>query len=94
MIEPELSFLEILKRIKNFPCKISRTDGEIIKNNFELQPVRKDNDKRNKTVLEFRYFKEINGVKYTLLEEYLFRDRETFLDLKRAVGKNFYLNKE
>jgi hypothetical protein len=94
MNEPEINFRDVVNGIKNFPCRISRNDGEILKKNFDYHPEVKDNRRKNKSTLEFRYFKEIDGNKYTLLEEYLFRDRETFLDLKRAVGKNFYLNKE
>ena len=75
-----------------FPCKLNRFEGKILKQHFILDEnsIHKQEDKKD---ISYRYFKEINGYKYTLLEEYLFRDREIVLDIKRAIGVNYYLNK-
>ena len=92
MIDPECDFLSIISRQKKFPCKLSRIEGEILKKHFDLQPINTSTQKDIKDI-GYRYIKEIEGKTYVLLEEYLFRDRETFLDIKRAIGINYYLNR-
>ncbi len=75
-----------------FPCKLNKFEGEILKQQFILDEnsVHQQKDKKDIT---YKYSLEIEGVKYTLIEEYLFRDRETILDIKRAIGVNYYLNR-
>ncbi|RUA07046.1 MAG: hypothetical protein DSY38_03405 [Fusobacteria bacterium] len=87
--------LEILMKINHFPCRIKKREGEILKkfflkdNNFNKNPSKKK-DQNN---LEFRYIYEEDGIKYILLEEYLFKEGETFLTLENSIGVDYYLNK-
>ncbi len=92
MIDPECDFFSIISRKKKFPCKLSRMEGEILKKHFAFQPINTKAQKDKKDI-SYKYIKEIEGKTYILLEEYLFRDRETFLDIKRAIGINYYLNR-
>ncbi|WP_028855602.1 hypothetical protein [Psychrilyobacter atlanticus] len=88
-------FLEILMKKDNFPCKLDKKDGELLKKffrkdiKFEVDSVnrKKVND------LEFRYIYEEGGVKYILLEEYTFKEGETFLSLENSIGVDYYFNK-
>jgi len=86
------SVLNIIKMKGKFPCKLNKFEGEILKQQFILDEnsVHQQKDKKDIT---YKYSLEIEGVKYTLIEEYLFRDRETILDIKRAIGVNYYLNR-
>ena len=87
------SIINIINSKKTIPCKLSRFEGEILKQEFILDEnsVHKQENKKD---ISYRYFKEIDGSKYTLVEEYMFRDREIVLDIKRAIGVNYYLNKD
>ncbi|BDU49974.1 hypothetical protein [Haliovirga abyssi] len=83
-------FDEILKD-KKFPCKISKEDGGILKKQFELDKKSLNNPK-DKTDIEYIYYKEYNKRKYVLIEEYMFRDGETVLEVERAIDVNYFLN--
>ncbi len=85
--------IDILKEKNNFPRMITKNQGEVLKNEFELDRefMEKQNDKNDK---EYRYLKEIDGEKYTLLVEYLFRDGQPFLKIENAIDVNYYLNKK
>ena len=72
------------------PRKLSIAEGEFLKKEFIF--IEKKSTENSKE-LYFRYIKEIQNTKYILTEEYLFRDNETIIDLKRAIAKNFYLRK-
>jgi len=87
------SVFNMIKAKDKFPCKLNKFEGEILKQHFILDEnsVHKQEDKKD---VAYTYFKEIEGVKYTLVEEYMFRDREVVLDIKRAIGVNYYLNKD
>lgn len=83
-------FDEILKD-KKFPCKLSKADGVILKKQFELDKKSLNNPK-DKTNIEYIYYKEYNKKKYILVEEYMFRDGETVLEIERSIDVNYYLN--
>jgi len=78
--------------IKKMPCKLSNLEGRSLKQFFSLIPHENTLEKNVKS-LRFRYEMELNKEKYLLLEEYLFREKETHLDLNRAIAINYYLNK-
>jgi len=88
-------FIEILMKKKEFPCKLKKKDGELLKSffkkdiNFEMNSIntKKIND------LEFRYIYKEEGIKYILLEEYIFKEGETFLSLENSIGVEYYFNK-
>lgn len=82
---------DILENYDQFPCKISEEEGMTLKNDFKLlkNSLKKQNVKGD---VEFKYYKDIDGKNYILIEEYLFRDGETFLDIKKSIGINYYLN--
>lgn len=88
-------FIEILIEKKSFPCKLKKKDGELLKKffkkdiNFGINSIntKKIND------LEFRYIYEEEGIKYILLEEYIFKEEETFLSLENSIGVEYYFNK-
>lgn len=88
-------FLEILMKKDSFPCKLSKKDGEFLKGifkkdiKFQIESIntKKIND------LEFRYIYEEAGVKYVLLEEYIFKEGETFLSSENSIGVDYYFNK-
>lgn len=85
---------EIIKSEDRFPRKITRDEGEYLKKKFDLLPdsPRKNQIPGNKSI-EYIYKYHLQKHDYFLIEEYLFRDREFFLEIKRAIGKNFYLTK-
>jgi len=91
----EKEVLEILLEIKHFPYKLKKKQGETLKKyffkdgNFKRKPL---NGKSIKD-LEFRYIYLEDGVKYVLLEEYLFKEGEAFLSLENSIGVGYYLNK-
>jgi len=82
---------EILKTKKKFPCLIDNKEAEILKDFFHLDQKKINQQSQVKELHIFYHF-VIAKKKYTLLEEYLFRDNETILELNRAIGKNFYLD--
>ena len=87
------SVLNIIKAKEKFPCKLNKFEGETLKQHFILDEnsINKQEDKKD---ISYKYYQEIEGVKYILIEEYMFRVRETVLDIKRAIGVNYYLNKD
>jgi len=88
-----ISTPQIIKDCTKFPCRISEFKAEILKKDFELDEnqIQKQKDQKN---LLYKYFYQYCNEQYMLLEEFLFRDNETFLDIKRAMGKNYYLYKQ
>lgn len=87
--------LEILTKKDNFPCKLDRKDGESLKKIFKKDmKFGVDSINRKKVNdLEFRYIYEEEGIKYILLEEYTFKEGETFLSLENSIGVEYYFNK-
>ena len=86
-------FIDILEEKDNFPRIIPKKQGEILKNEFKLDRefMERQNDKND---MEYRYFKEVNGEKYILIVEYLFKDGEPFLKIENAIDVNYYLNRK
>ena len=83
----------LINKIKEFPSKIDTIIGELLKENLvEVESVRVLN-KSAKTIM-YKYFFKLEEINYILIEEYLFKERETNFDLRRAVGKNFYIYKD
>ncbi|MGB6127112.1 MAG: hypothetical protein WBG30_00025 [Psychrilyobacter sp.] len=88
-------FLEILMKKNDFPCKLDKRDGELLKKLFK-KDIKFGADSANRKKvndLEFRYIYEEEGIKYILLEEYTFKEGETFLSLENSVGVDYYFNK-
>jgi len=88
-------FLEILIKENKFPCKLKKKDGELLKNFFQ-RDIKFEMDSINRkrvNDLEFRYIYEEEGIKYILLEEYIFKEGETFLSLENSIGVEYYFNK-
>lgn len=83
----------IVKEITKFPLKIAKEEGELLKEYFEFEKklLNEQNDVKN---LQYRYTKEIDGEMYILLEEFMFRDGDADLDIRRSIGCNYYLNKK
>lgn len=71
--------------------KLPNIEGEFLKTNFEFSSQK---IVENSKELYFKYQKEFDGNLYILTEEYLFRDNESLLDIKRAIGRNYYLKRE
>lgn len=89
MIDPEVS--QILAGKTNFPCRLNRWEGEIIKQQMQLlEDMVKSEEHKS---IKRRYIGNICDHEYILLEEYQFREGETVLDIKRAIGVNYYLNR-
>ncbi|MBN2461165.1 MAG: hypothetical protein JXB60_06110 [Candidatus Cloacimonetes bacterium] len=84
---------KILASKKRFPCRLDNIEGDICKEYFVLDTEHIQNQHHWKE-LQFRYHGRIDNEEYLLLEEYMFRDNETILDIKRAIGKNYYLSRE
>lgn len=76
---------EILSREK-FPCHLKEKEGEELKKIFTEKIVERSHNKY--------YLYERNGYKYTLLEELLFDEKDSFLELNKIIGRNFLLNRE
>ena len=88
-------FLEILMKKDHFPCKLDKKDGELLKKIFK-KDIKFEMDSVNRkkiNELEFRYVYEEEGIKYILLEEYTFKEGETFLSLENSIGVDYYFNK-
>ncbi|KQC11647.1 MAG: hypothetical protein APR54_10670 [Candidatus Cloacimonas sp. SDB] len=83
---------QVIFAINRFPRKLSTAEGKFLKRSFELilDKTVKDIDAKS---LRYYYKKEVKGITYLLAEEYLFRDRETHLDINHAITVNYYLNK-
>lgn len=81
---------QIIKECTKFPCRIAKFKAEILKQDFVLDENEIQQQNNPKTLL-YKYFYQHCQEKFVLLEEFMFRDNETFLDIKRAIGKNYYL---
>lgn len=88
-------FLEILMKKDSFPCRLDKKDGEFLKGFFEKDIKFGANSINREKVndLEFRYIYQEEGIKYILLEEYTFKEGETFLSLENSIGVEYYFNK-
>ncbi|MCS5420556.1 MULTISPECIES: hypothetical protein [Psychrilyobacter] len=88
-------FLEILMKKDHFPCKLDKKDGELLKKLFKKDIKFQMDSLNTKKIddLEFRYTYEEEGIKYILLEEYIFKEGETFLSLENSIGVDYYFNK-
>ncbi len=83
----------ILYQIKKFPKKLDKHLGELIKEQLsDITPERTVN-KSAKTIM-YKYRFKLDKISYLFVVEYIFKEYETFLDLKRAIGINYYLYKE
>jgi hypothetical protein len=84
--------VQIIFALNRFPRKLSTAEGKFLKRSFELilDKTVKDIDAKS---IRYYYKKEVKGITYLLAEEYLFRDRETHLEINRAITVNYYLNK-
>jgi hypothetical protein len=87
--------LDIILSKDHFPSKLSKSEGETLKKYFkkDMKFGEENAGKKKSNELEFRYTYEEDGVKYILLEEYLFKEGESFLLLENSIGVNYYLNK-
>jgi len=71
----------LINKIEEFPSKIDTIIGELLKENLvEVESVRVLN-KSAKTIM-YKYFFELEEINYILIEEYLFKERETNFDLR------------
>jgi hypothetical protein len=84
---------QVISAINKFPSKITSSDGRKLKKFFEPTEQMKTTCENIKS-LRFKYRKKINDQEYLLLEEYLFNERETILDIKHAITVNYYLNRK
>ena len=83
----------IVSKISKFPSKLDSHLGELLKDELKnIDPSRTVN-KNSKTIM-YRYPFQLNDTKYLFIVEYIFKERETFLELKRAIGINYYLYKD
>ncbi|MGM0507554.1 MAG: hypothetical protein ACQERZ_00055 [Fusobacteriota bacterium] len=81
-----------LKSIKKFPIRLSPTEAELLKPKFQLD--KKFLDKQDdKSDIEYRYFSEVDEYKYILIEEFMFKEGEVFLNIENAIGKNYFLSR-
>ncbi|TDT68641.1 hypothetical protein EV215_1708 [Hypnocyclicus thermotrophus] len=83
--------IEILNSIDNFPKKIEKKKGEILKQDFILDSNFKQNSLKN---LERRYYFNKDNEKYILIEEFLFKENEMEIKLENAITINYYINKK
>lgn len=84
--------VEIISKIDHFPFKLKKTEGELLKESFVLDK-RIFNEQEEVRDIKYRYTKNIDGLDYVLIEEFMFKDNETEFDIFRAIGVNFYINK-
>lgn len=82
----------IVRGKTNFPLKLSRDEGELLKEYFDFDKkiINEQNDVKD---LKYRYTKEIDGNKYVMIEEFMFRDGEVEINIVKSLGSNYYLNK-
>lgn len=83
---------KILSEIDDFPTKLNKHNGEILQKNFTYITNESDNEKFSKSI-KYKYVRKIDNNEYILIVEYLFRDNEVILDIQRAIGKNYYINR-
>ncbi len=81
----------ILASYSSFPVKLSKEEGLILKRAFTLQKENEPQEAFSKSI-RHKYVLNSAGRRYILIVEYLFRDNEFILDLKRSIGANYYLN--
>ncbi len=88
----EKAVLDVVLNSQKFPRMLSKKEGISLKKYFEL-----DTDfgggYKGSGDLEFRYYYSKGEDRYVLIEEYLFKENELILDISRAIGVNYYLNK-
>jgi hypothetical protein len=72
------------------PRRLKSEEGDFLKIYF--QQITSHCDENSKEIY-FKYSYDWQNNSYILTEEYLFRDKETVLDIKRAITKNYYLKK-
>lgn len=82
----------IVREKERFPCKLSTDEGELLKEffDFDKKVLNEQNDVKD---LKYRYKKEIDGDTYIMIEEFMFRDGEAELDVRKSLGSNYYLNR-
>ncbi len=85
--------VEIIKKHEIFPCKMSRSEGEILAEVFEFAKSSLNNQEESRTI-EYFYKYEIEGEKYVLVEEFLFMDQDEAIDITKAIDKNYFLYKK
>jgi len=88
--------MDIIIRKNFFPCKLQKQEGETLKKFFKLDEkfLLSRQERKHLDDLEFKYTFEEEGIKYILLEEYLFKENSPVLDVHSAIGVNYYLNKK
>lgn len=88
--------MDILIRKTIFPCRLDKSEGETLKKFFHLDEgfLASRKERGHLDDLEFKYIYEEEGIKYILLEEYLFKENTLVLDINAAIGVNYYLNKK
>lgn len=88
--------MDILIKKTFFPCKIKKQEGETLKKFFHMDEkfLLSRLEREHLDDLEFKYFYEEEGIKYILLEEYLFKENTLVMDIHSAIGVNYYLNKK
>ncbi len=91
----EKEVLDIIVEKEFYPCKIKKQEGETLKKFFKIDEEFLISRKNREHLddLEFKYVYEDDQGKYTLLEEYLFKENALVLDINLAIGVNYYLNK-
>jgi|JTFP01.1.fsa_nt_gb hypothetical protein len=82
----------IIESKKSFPCKISEKEAEILIKAFVFQKECINNQEDSRTIEYIYKYNRKDGV-YILLEEFMFLEFEENIDITRAIGKNYYLNK-
>jgi len=87
--------MDIIIKKNFFPCKLQKQEGETLKKFFKLDEkfLLSRQEREHLDDLEFKYTFEEEGVKYILLEEYLFKENSPVLDIHSAIGVNYYLNR-
>lgn len=81
---------EIIDSCPKFPCRLTKFQANILKRDFILNENEIQKQPDQKTLL-YKYYYTYNTKQYMLLEEFLFRDNETVIDINRAIGRNYYL---
>lgn len=88
MIDQQLQLKIILEA--KLPRRLKSEEGDYLKSFF--QQIASHCDESSKEIY-FKYSYDYQEQSYILTEEYLFRDKETVLDIKRAITKNYYLKR-
>jgi len=88
--------MDIIIKKDFFPCKLQKQEGEALKKIFKLDEkfLLSRKEREHLDDLEFKYTFEEDGIRYVLLEEYLFKENSPVLDIHSAIGVNYYLNKK